>query len=411
MTTPVNSNHCLFIANNNIADDGLSGGDRIFIELARDWSQRMRLELVGCEEAITICRRYGLDSLKAHETTKKLGIADDARLSVMMLNLVKKLAAGLRFQWQHRELLEDNPTIYSVSDFYPDFAPALLAKWLNPKCHWIAGFYLFAPPPFSSASPYKGKNRLKGLLYWLSQRPAYWLVNKFADRVFVTSEPDIVHFVGPHREARFVEVIRGGVSTEPVEEYQALKKELPAMEQRKYDACFLGRFHHQKGVLILADIWAALCRSNPKARLAMIGNGELEAEVKQKFKKLGLLDQVDFFGFLDGERKFEIFRNSKVMVHPATYDSGGMACAEGMAWGLPAVGFDLQALKTYYPKGMLKAPEGDVEAFAAKIHQLLEEPELYQKLSDDAHTLVREAWDWRAQAANFHHRVFDATAQ
>ena len=45
-----------------------------------------------------------------------------------------------------------------------------------------------------------------------------------------------------------------------------------------------------------------------------------------------------------------------MVVHPAIFDSGGMAAAEAMAWGLPGVSFDLPALKTYYPQGMIKNP-------------------------------------------------------
>jgi len=35
-----------------------------------------------------------------------------------------------------------------------------------------------------------------------------------------------------------------------------------------------------------------------------------------------------------------------------------MAAMEAMAWSLPGVCFDLEALKTYYPKGMVKVPLG-----------------------------------------------------
>ena len=53
----------VFIANNNIGDFGLSGGDRIFIELARGWKDRVKLYLIGCEEAITVSKREGINDI------------------------------------------------------------------------------------------------------------------------------------------------------------------------------------------------------------------------------------------------------------------------------------------------------------------------------------------------------------
>ena len=106
-----------------------------------------------------------------------------------------------------------------------------------------------------------------------------------------------------------------------------------------------------------------VCAAKPNSKLAMIGVGELENEAKAKINKLGLESNIVLFGFKDGYEKLKIFKDSRVVVHPAIYDSGGMAACEAMACGLPGVSFDLPALKTYYPKGMLKTPCYDLEAF------------------------------------------------
>ena len=113
-------------------------------------------------------------------------------------------------------------------------------------------------------------------------------------------------------------------------------------------------------------------------------------------------------GFLDGGPKYDVFKKSRLMVHPAIYDSGGMAAAEGMAWGLPGVSFDLEALQTYYPKGMLKTEPGDLDGFATNVLRLITDGECFRKTSLDALALVREHWDWRARTDDIYREVFDS---
>jgi len=68
-----------------------------------------------------------------------------------------------------------------------------------------------------------------------------------------------------------------------------------------------------------------------------------------------------------------------------------------MACGLPGVSFDLPALRTYYPKGMLKTPCYDLKAFAENILKLLNDEKLYSKTSKDALDWA-EKWDWDARS-------------
>ncbi|NLG66068.1 MAG: glycosyltransferase family 4 protein, partial [Actinobacteria bacterium] len=293
---------------------------------------------------------------------------------------------------------------------YPDLVPAWLLKRRRPRVLCIAGYYLFAPPPWARDTPYKGRHALRGLVYWLMQRPSYWLVRRYADVVFVTSEPDVQRFVTRRRGRERVIVVQGGVDVTASEAWLASDEALP-VPQRRYDACFVGRLHYQKGVLLLPDIWRHVCARRPGARLALIGNGHLETDLQRKITAMGLHDNIALLGFRDGPEKYEIFKQSKVMVHPATYDSGGMAAAEGMAWRLPGVSFDLEALKTYYPRGMVKVPPGDTQAFADAVLRLLDDEAWYARVADEAHALIVEVWDWRQRAERVFRATFAAAAE
>lgn len=370
----------------------LSGGDRIFIELSRQWSRRAETSVALClsEEGAAMCRRSGLTDVTVRIWSRRAG----GWLSQTALFVTRTL----RSMWEGWRFIPSSgrtTVVYSASDFWPDALPGLLVKWRHPGVRWIAGFYLFAPNPFRGYQGQTGFSlpSVRGAVYFLTQRLLYPLILRYADLIFVTSQPDRETFVRAGRRPEEVVVVQGGVDAAPARDYLASGK----AEPKTYDACFVGRFHAQKGVLKLVDIWEVVRKTKPDARLAVIGMGELEKELRRRIDSKGLSGNVDMLGFLDGWPKYEIFKRSRLILHPATYDSGGMAACEGMAWGLPGVSFDLEALKTYYPKGMLKAPPGDTQSFASLILNLLQDRQLYEVTSREARSLAGE-WDWQRRA-------------
>jgi len=381
----------IIIADSQTKSDTLSGADRIFIECVKRWAQRgLNISLITCREGYEMCQRYGLRNVNYF-------IASPRRsLPLYLLYILRVIKGGVLALRMRPNV--GNSVVYSSSDFWPDSVPAWILKMRFRKVKWVAGFYLFASSPLGRDSPYRGKLVLRGLFYYLSQMPVYSLVRRFADMVFVTSELDRWKFIDGRRLTpdRII-AVQGGVDVKT----PALIRET---EKKQFDAVFVGRFHPQKGVLELLEIWRYVCVMKKDAKLAMIGDGELEGEVKAKIKKHGLEKNVVLFGFKDGVEKLKIFKDSKVVVHPAIYDSGGMAACEAMACGLPGVSFDLPALRTYYPQGMLKTPHYDLKRFAENILSLLNDEELYEKMAEEALDFARR-WDWDTRVEELLHTI------
>lgn len=379
--------------------DGLSGGDRIWIEFAKKWKNKLNVDLLGSPEAKKISERYGLLGIKLFCVVKKITTSNNLSVLNLVKNLISRTITALYYIKKNELYKEKYDYIYSTSDFWPDSLAAFYLKLKNKKIIWVAGFYLFAPKPWQKESPYKGRNFIKGLLYFLIQYPVYIIVKRYADIVFVTSEPDVSKFVTNRRKENEIIIIQGGVDVTASEKYLSSHNVIP-IKKRKYDACFIGRLHHQKGVVGLIEIWRRVCLADKNRRLLIIGDGELEGKVRENIVNYNLEKNIEMVGFADGEKKFDLIKQSKIVVHPATYDSGGMAAAEAMAWGVPGISYDLEALKTYYPKGMLKVAIGDIDQFSKKIYRLLNNHNLYNKTSKDAHDLIIEVWDWNKRAKN-----------
>jgi|SRR3989344_134778 len=397
----------IFIANVDTGQ-GMSGGSRIYFELLKKIPENIEVFLFGSRGTIKRLQKENVRDI----TFVEVDYDDNPNLYALrgvLKHFLKRFIKGMLAMRRNADIIDQADYIYSASDFYPDFFPAFYAKLKNKKIKWIAGYYLFAPAPFAKDSPYKGRNVFRGLLYWLMQRPSYYVAKHWADFVLVTSDPDVKKFVTKKRNTDKIIVVQGGVDITESEKYLQSGNIVP-VEKRKYDACFVGRFHYQKGAIELVDIWKKVCGKKPEARLAMVGNessdNPTENTVKENIKKYGLEHNIDLLGFRDGQDKYEIFKQSKMIVHPAVYDSGGMAAAEGMAWGLPGLSFDLEALKTYYPKGVIKIVPGNKEQFAENILALLEDRDLYDKISKEAHDLIIEVWDWDKRAESIFSRLF-----
>lgn len=371
----------VIIFSNNNFGSSLSGGDQIQTHFCQYLiSLHYQTTVFGSQETQNVYSR-------AKTNPQSFILTDQANPSPIpntiniSLHQFRRTIYGLAALFRHRDKIKSSHIIYSASDFYPDLLPALIAKLLYPHLVWIAGYYLIAPPPFSSNSPYRLNHQfLKGLLYFLGQIPTRLLTNLFADHVFITSQPDSKHFPRPK-----VHVIQGGVDT----------VSLPITPPtKKYQAVFVGRLHPQKGSELLPQIWHRVVQKLPHAKLVIIGDGQMAPLISDQIRHLRLQKNITMLGFLSGHKRDKIFLQSSLVLHPATFDSGGMAAAEAMVYGLPAVGFNLPAFKTYYPKGMLKVPRLDLDKFASAILYLLSHPHQYSRLSQSAIQTIRRFWSW-----------------
>lgn len=381
----------IYIFSHNVEPNGISGGETILIETFKRLTRHFKKIVVYTwQPGKDVYVQYGLQNVTYR--LSHLPILPNFYLS-FILRILYGFWLGLTLHIPNSR----DTYLYFSSDFWPDALPVILLKLRFPKAIFLSNFYLAAPNPFYGFDEQKKRLHiptLRGLAFYIMQKPVYWFSQLYADFIFITSEPDVDRFSKQKANNNFF-VVKGGVNVASIEKF----KKLHHFTHKKYDAVFMGRFHPQKGVLELLDIWKEVVRKKTHVQLIMIGDGQLMGKVKEKIKELGLEKNAQLAGYIfDAPQRYTIFNQSKIVLHPAVYDSGGMAAAEAMAFGIPAVSFDLLALKTYYPKGMIKVVPGNKKVFAQKIVELLQSKALYNKTKKDALALVREEWDWDKRA-------------
>jgi len=355
-----------------------SGGDRILINFAKNLvSEGVEVMVFTTQQGQRMMAYYEVPQnlISVWRTSSSFPLALEAeRLSK---GIIKALSLKV----------SKGTVIYSSSNLLDDLIPGLLLKLRHPKSvKWVVGFWMFPPRP-SKRWPYVGRLALRGFAYYFTVMIPLLLYSRLADAYWVTNPLDRITLRRFGVDPKKVLVVMGGVDA------GACLKPGPKV----YDAVFVGRFHPQKGVVQLVDIWKLVVKRRPGSRLAMIGNGPLFEEVRRRIKELGLESNVDLLGFMDGREKMEIFAKSKIFVHPVIYDSGGMAPCEAMVCGLPLVTYDLESERAYYPVGSLRAKPGDLVDFALAVVRLLEDEELYGRLSEEAREYCAR-WDWHERA-------------
>ncbi len=384
---------------------GLSGGDRIFVELAKRWIiASQAVEIIVSEEGYKLCQKQKL-SQGVEFSVLSVGIKNRMPFILIYLNTIfQAIFKSLKIIIFEKKIVNSPQTcFYSASEFWMDSIPCWLLKLRFSRSLWMAAWYQTAPNPIIGFAEGKRQNRyrLKALLYWLVQLPIKPLIDNFADFVLVNNVEEKKQFPKLRKRGGVI-VLLGAVDLERITDW----KKKHQLKLKSYDAVFQGRFHPQKGVLELIDIWEKVVQKKPKAKLAMIGDGPLMNQVKSKVKTLNLTKNVKLFGYVfDGNLKYAIFSRSKMVTHPAFYDSGGMAAAEAMAFGIPVIGFKLKSYESYYPQGMIKIEIGNLDEFALTILDLIDNNKKREKYGREALVMIQKYWSWNLRATEILEKI------
>ena len=154
---------------------------------------------------------------------------------------------------------------------------------------------------------------------------------------------------------------------------------LKPWKERTWDFVHVARFNEVKNHKGLVDSVAALVKQDngrfTKLRIALVGNGPLESEVRKQVSELGLEENIEFLGLRDDIP--EILHDSKCFVLPSVYEGLPMSILEAMAAGLPVIATDVGGVPDVVRNevtGLLVKP-GDSDALANAMRELLTNPQ------------------------------------
>lgn len=213
---------------------------------------------------------------------------------------------------------------------------------------------------------------------------------------------DLVHVISPralertdslvHAHREKCRVVPLGVDADAfleIDRGSAAAEEL----RRRYGGpfvLFVGRLRYYKGLGVLLDAMA-----KADARAVIVGDGPMEASLREQAGRLALGDKVVFAGAVSDDELRAHLAAAAVGVLPSIHPSEafGLSMVEYLASGMPAICTELGTGTTFVNaegETGLVVPPGDPAALAAAIDTLMRDPEARRRMGEGGRARVRE---------------------
>lgn len=267
---------------------------------------------------------------------------------------------------EHRDeydIILQSGTLFSVS-----------AKKLGkPYCIYIDHTHMIS----EKYQPIKGLDKpVNASEKWLAgERSAY----EQADIVFTLSDyvkkSLITDYSIPHNK---IEVTLAG----------PILKEIPDIADKVYDGktiLFVGKEFSRKGGYVLLEAFKLVREVLPEAKLVVVGTNI-------SIKDAGVINA----GLVKSEAMPEFYKKASLFVMPTLREPFGLAYLEAMAYGLPCVGTNIEAVPEIIEDGItgfIVSPL-DPAVLAEKLIVLLGDQHLMRKMGRAGHDNIIDKFNW-----------------
>lgn len=260
----------------------------------------------------------------------------------------------------------------------------------------LASFFLHKPLVGTSHTPLTEFLRYSPIQAKFLQKFALRFVSWYYNRCdFVTAPSqgilDEMRASGFHKRSR---VISNPIDLDhffpaSADEQKHLKKEFGL---DSFVILYTGRLAPEKHIDDIIRAIAILKEKIPEICLAITGHGEGEVSLRMLAKKLGIEDQVKFFGTVSAEDHTRIYRAADIFAIMSTAETQSLSMMKAMATGIPPIGARARGLAEYIhdnENGFLVEP-GDYQALTDTILFLYEHPEERKRLGEGGRAFVKQ---------------------
>lgn len=145
----------------------------------------------------------------------------------------------------------------------------------------------------------------------------------------------------------------------------------------------LARLAYQKGIDVLIDVVAKTALSHPHIRFAVVGDGPLENEMKEKAAARGVAGRITFVGRTS--HPYTYLRAADLMVLTSRWEALPISIVEAFRVGTPVVATDCSGVHELVDETVgACVPIGDIRAISSAIVKTLDDPDKLIAMSASA---------------------------
>lgn len=226
---------------------------------------------------------------------------------------------------------------------------------------------------------------------WLAEQVIPFVYRRAAfHAISVSTRDDLVaRGVAPER----VRVIYPGVDTDWYTHDAVVGRE------RVPTFLYVGRLKRYKGLEVAIRAIALSRRDGVDFRLLIAGQGDDRVRLERLAASLGLVEAVQFLGFVSHEEKRSLMRRVWAVVFPSAKEGWGISNVEAAACGTAAIASDSPGLResVRHEETGLLVPHDDPAALAGALLRLGTEPGLPDRFGRAAREFA-ETLSWNAAA-------------
>lgn len=167
----------------------------------------------------------------------------------------------------------------------------------------------------------------------------------------------------------------------------------------------IGRLHPDKGHHYAIEAWPAVLRQWARAKLLIVGDGDDRERLEKMARELDVADSVLFAGYRSDLGA--IFARADIMLRTSVNEGVNMTTIQGMAAGLPVIGFRNGAPKEIISDGGngILLPMGHSQALSEAICALSSDRALRARLGETARQKVAQYYSIEP-VVHFHSLIY-----
>jgi glycosyltransferase involved in cell wall biosynthesis len=174
---------------------------------------------------------------------------------------------------------------------------------------------------------------------------------------------------------------------------EQMKSELA---QGSFKILCVSRLVESKGLFDLFQIFTQFIKIVPKARLFLIGRGNLEQALRENANQLGISSMVTFIEYCPHDRIHLFYKMCDVFLLPSYEEAPGLSVPEAMACGKPVIASDIPGVRDYVKNGedgILVHPK-DIPGFVNALLAVQSAPDTASSLGSKGAKSIEDKYSW-----------------